>query len=238
MIYQMLDWDSRFFGLKVARILDLSMTIEDISNTIEELKEKSVKLVYLPTSRKLDEEKIRLLGGCLVDHKTTYALNLSELTEKKIEYHSSVKPYSRSVDIKRLERLAIQSGRLSRFSVDKNIPKGKYEQLYRVWIQRSICKEIAREVLVVVDKRNDLAGMVTLGEKSGRGDIGLVAVDEGFRGKGYGEILMRAAQCWFLRNGYEQVQVVTQRNNISACNLYKKCGYSVESVSDFFHLWL
>jgi len=81
-----------------------------------------------------------------------------------------------------LEKLSIQSGKYSRYSVDKNIKRDKFEKLYTIWIKRSIGKEIADEVLVILDNGN-IAGMITLGNKNGKGDIGLLAVESRFRGK-------------------------------------------------------
>lgn len=136
-----------------------------------------------------------------------------------------------------LEALAIQSGPYSRFSVDPKLPEEKFIELYKIWINRSLKKEIADEVLVIREGEN-VVGMVTLGEKDGKGDIGLIAVERDRRGRKYGEALVRAAQCWFIRRGYEFGQAVTQGGNIPACSLYKKCGYSVEKVEYFYHFWL
>jgi dTDP-4-amino-4,6-dideoxy-D-galactose acyltransferase len=83
-----------------------------------------------------------------------------------------------------------------------------------------------------------IAGMITLGEKNGRGDIGLIAVNPASRGKGYGEALVRSAHRWFIRQGFHEAQVVTQRRNSSACHLFEKCGFSVEKIEHYYHFWL
>jgi ribosomal protein S18 acetylase RimI-like enzyme len=31
---------------------------------------------------------------------------------------------------------------------------------------------------------------------------------------------------------------VTQGHNEAACNLYRKCGFQVAHVEDYYHLWL
>ena len=80
--------------------------------------------------------------------------------------------------------------------------------------------------------------MVTLGNKNGKGDIGLLAVGADYRGRNYGRILVQAAQKWFLTNGYQEGQVITQGDNYPAYHLYEKCGYSVEKVEYFYHFWL
>jgi dTDP-4-amino-4,6-dideoxy-D-galactose acyltransferase len=81
-------------------------------------------------------------------------------------------------------------------------------------------------------------GMITCGNKKGRGDIGLLAVDASQRGQGLGAKLVRGAQRWFVQNGFGVGQVVTQGSNRAACELYARCGYRVESVEYFYHIWL
>ena len=145
-------------------------------------------------------------------------------------YHSSM-PES---DFK---ELAVQSGVFSRFSVDPDFPGEKFIALYTLWIRKSIHKEIADEVLVIREGEK-AAGMVTLDHKDGKGDIGLLSVSQECRGKKYGEMLVRGAQCWFMDHSCRFGQVVTQGDNTAACALYQKCGYSVGKVEFFYHFWL
>jgi len=235
--YQILGWDSDFFGIKVARISEPFLTIENLTTILAELKQKSVTLVYWPSHREQNIHDIRKLGGLLVDPKTTFMIDFRLIDLNDFGSTDIVVPYSISMQLSDLEDLAIQSGEYSRFAIDPQIPEEKFEMLYKTWINRSLHREIAREVLVI-QEAGQVVGMVTLGDKEGRGDIGLIAVDTCCRGKKYGETLVRAAQKWFIKNGYEFGQVVTQGRNIAACNLYKKCGYSVEKVEYFYHFWL
>ena len=148
-----------------------------------------------------------------------------------------VKPYASSMRIGDLERLAVQTGEYSRFNVDPNFPKEKFIELYKTWIRNSVRKELADEVLTIQQGEN-IVGMVALGNKNNRGDIVLMAVDESCRRRGYGETLVKAAQSWFVGNQYKVGQVVTQEDNIPACKLYKKCGYSIEKIEYYYHFWL
>ena len=100
----------------------------------------------------------------------------------------------------------------------------------------SINRKIAKEVLAFTEN-NALAGFVTLGEKNNKADIGIIAVDHSFRGKGIGKTLMTSAEKWFSNLGYSSMQVVTQGDNYPACRLYESCGYLVEAVEFFYHIW-
>ena len=237
MQYQILDWDSDFFSVTVARITEPVLNEQKLSELHSELKAKGVNLVYWPSSREFEGEIVKRFGGILADTKMTFAMDFRSLNPEEFVSTDIVQAYTQSMPISDLEDLAIQSGEYSRFVVDQNIPRDKFVSLYNIWINRSLSKDIAEEVLVIREGKR-VVGMVTLGNKNGRGDIGLIAVDRNCRGKQYGEKLVRAAQRWFIENGYGFGQVVTQGMNIPACNLYKKCGYSVEKVEYFYHFWL
>jgi dTDP-4-amino-4,6-dideoxy-D-galactose acyltransferase len=79
--------------------------------------------------------------------------------------------------------------------------------------------------------------MVPVGEKNGRGDIGLLAVDSSMRGKKLGIALVNAAQQWTIENGFTTAQVVTQGENVSACRFYEKCGYRIDKIENVYHFW-
>ena len=99
-------------------------------------------------------------------------------------------------------------------------------------------KENVEEYTEESDKIDQLRPVSFDWKKNKVRDIGLIAVNRNYRGKRFGEMLVRHAQYWFINNGYNIGQVVTQGTNIPACNLYKKCGYSVEKVEYFYHFWL
>jgi dTDP-4-amino-4,6-dideoxy-D-galactose acyltransferase len=80
--------------------------------------------------------------------------------------------------------------------------------------------------------------MATLGDKNERGDIGLLAVAADKRGQGLGIQIVNGALQEFKAKGYELAQVVTQQDNIPACRLYERCGFTVEKVENFYHFWL
>lgn len=235
--YQILEWDTVFFGMPVAKIINPNICDLDLECLLSELKNNGVQLVYCSSNRVLNENTLLKFNGILADEKKIFVINLEGLNDLSIGLPIVTEQYDRSMPLNDLEELAIQSAEYSRFAVDKNIPKNKFEDLYRSWINGSLSKELAEEVLVIRNL-NRIIGMVTLCKKGPRGDIGLIAVEKNFRGFRYGETLVRAAQSWFIRKNYKIGQVVTQGVNIPACNLYEKCGYQLEEVNYFYHFWL
>jgi len=230
---QILDWDSTFFGFRVAKI-DLTDFQEDYLKTkLNQLKTEAIQLVYLATNKPIEASQLIGIGAKLVDLKTTYWVDLSILenntgTEDVVEWQTHHG---------NLEDLALQSGEYSRFKVDPRFPIEKFRDLYLAWIRKSLSKEYATDVFVICENGKAI-GFVTLNEQKDYGEIGLIAVDSNFRGRRIGQRLVRVAQKIMLQKGYSRMQVVTQGDNIPACQLYEKCGFAVLKQEWFYHIWV
>lgn len=224
----MLDWDSHFFGWPVAKIADIS--------ELETLRQQGVRLVYWATTDAHSQAAATAAGGTLVDKKVTYQMDLRTIPTEQLQA-GPVTEYTDATASNDLIDLSIQAGLYSRFKVDPKMDQKKFEKLYTLWIQKSCSHELAKAVLVIREQGKCVA-IVTVGEKNGHGDIGLVAVDASQRGKGYGVALIRAAQAWFVQQGYTSSQVVTQGDNVAACKLYEKCGYQQAGLEYYYHFWL
>jgi dTDP-4-amino-4,6-dideoxy-D-galactose acyltransferase len=232
---QKLDWDSAFFNFNVGRINGLIQNEEDITDVDSLIIKNDMHLSYYSTTKELPSSINTSVNFdiVLVDKKTTYAKKIIS----GLSFHESITSVDENTPFKnKLIDLAIQSGVYSRFNVDERIGKEKFEEMYALWMINSLNRQIAKEVLVV-SENNDLSGFVTLGEKNNRADIGIIAVDHISRGKGMGKTLMTSAEKWSSDLGYETIQVVTQGDNFPACRLYESCGYKVDSVEFFYHIW-
>lgn len=237
--YLKLEWDTAFFGFNVARISSIDMDARGLTSIIQELKSEAYRMVYWSVpSEQQDLARIALEhGGFLADEKVTFVKELSGKGLALPQSPYTAIPYPDDSPDTELVKLALQSGEYSRFRLDPLFPDELFEKLYTCWITRSVRKEIAWEVLVVKDAAKIL-GLITLGTKGSRGDIGLVAVSEHARGKGIGKLLVRDADEHFAGKGLSLSQVVTQRVNTGACRLYESCGYHVEKIENIFHFWL
>ena len=240
--YKLMDWDSQFFGMTVAKIIPPRLTAHALDEALQELKADGARLVYWASDPDDEESQgcARERMGLLIDVKTTFAIDSKDMqgnVDRLVDCGASVEEYLDLVATPELEKLALEAGMFSRFKLDPKIPTEKFVELYKLWIQRSVARDIADKVFVV-QLEGKVAGMVTVGEKDGRADIGLLAVDTALRGKNAGKALVHAAQQWALRGGYTTAQVVTQGANTVACNFYRKCGYRVDKVENVYHLWV
>jgi dTDP-4-amino-4,6-dideoxy-D-galactose acyltransferase len=239
MSFEILPWDSSFFGFRVAKILNPSLNAIELGKILTEIKARDITLVYWPSGDRDGESRQAAdqLGGFLADRKITYILELEKNAESSSAWEGQVEPYEPKSVSPDLRRLAVASGVYSRFRTDPRFPKDAFERMYCFWIEKSV-QGTEGEKVFVCRSGDRIAGMVTVESRAGRAVIGLIAVDPEFSGKGIGRALVYKAADWGLRNKFSIGQVVTQAVNSPACALYESCGYRIEKIERFYHFWL
>jgi len=237
--FQILDWDSAFFGMPVARVLPDKLATTELEQLIARMKAAGVALAYWASDPDDAESQqaAQACGGFLADRKTIFVTELGRDDGPAESFGWAVEAYTDAAPNSELEHLAIEAGVHSRFRADPRMPEGKFAELYRLWIRNSTNGRLADAVLVV-RQSGRIVGMVTVKEENGAGDIGLIATDACVRGKKLGQALVRAAQAWTRKRGLRSARVVTQGENTAACRLYEKCGYRAAKTENFYHFWI
>jgi dTDP-4-amino-4,6-dideoxy-D-galactose acyltransferase len=236
-IFEILEWDSQFFGYKIASIRQSNLKLNELEITMKELKRQNVKLAYCFVSPedKISNFNLKRVSGLLVDEKITFFTRITEA--RSLTGSIFIKPYNLNYTTEKLKSIALQSGIYSRFKVDPNFKNNEYEKLYSEWIDKSVQREIAEEVLVY-SENEDVKGLITLGLKGKSGSIGLLAVDTQERGKAIGKKLVQSALIYFKEKRVNIVEVVTQAENKGACGFYRTSGFEVKNVVNIYHLWI
>lgn len=185
-----------FFGYKIAAIQALNLKLDGLNKIIIKLREQSFKLAYCFTSPddEISNSSLLSFSGLLVDEKITFYKRINE--ENNLKCSTFIKPYNLNFASEKLKSLALQSGIYSRFKIDSNFRSNEYEKLYLEWIEKSVKREMADEILVY-SENDDEKGFITLMIKNNKGSIGLIAVDEKERGKSVGKKLVQAALLYF-----------------------------------------
>ena len=233
MLYRLCDWDSNFFGYVVAEILnEQGLSFEEVRR---ELSLKQIRLAYwqIPKSDHLALEKAHE-NASFVGTQVTYERtgHVDHFSNKRVIRYTPSSP------TEELNQLAILCGDFSRFKNDRNISNERFEKLYLEWMKKCTEGALADEVLVS-NEHGKTTGMVAIRKKEdSSGSIGLIAVSENSRGSGVGSELVYSALRASARQGCEKHNVVTYAENVAACRLFEKCGYSVKSTMCYFHLWL
>jgi dTDP-4-amino-4,6-dideoxy-D-galactose acyltransferase len=234
--FTFLEFDTGLFGYRVARIDKRDLTSALLKDILVALKKEEARLAYLFLEPDSGTNDVAInCGGLKVDSKAVFENEIRREGAK--EESQFIVSYPQNTSCKPLYPLAYQSGIYSRFRLDPNFTRGEFEKLYTMWIEKSVKREIADEVLTYTDNGTPV-GLVTYSLQKDRGRIGLFSVDEGFRGKSVGRNLMLHAVAALDRSGAKRVSVATQLENETACLFYKKQGFVLQSVQNVFHFWL
>jgi len=239
-VCQLLEWDSEFFGYRIARYRGSRCRAEDVAAILTECRAGGIDCVYV-LADVADGESVNALQqnrAYMADARVTFGADMGKgigLPPASGGAHV-VRPAIDS-DIPALAGIASVSHRDTRFYADRHFAVDRCDRLYQVWIEKS-CRGDADAVLVVEDAARQPIGYVTChGKRAAKGHIGLIAVKEEARGGGAGSALLRAAFDWFASNGVASITVATQLRNVRALRFYGRAGLLITSVELWFHLW-
>ncbi len=142
---------------------------------------------------------------------------------------------AREEDRDALRAIARVSHGITRFYADPGFPDERCDDLYDIWISRSL--EGWAQGVLVAERDGRPVGYVSCHLDDSQGSIGLIAVDESARGAGLGVSLARAAVGWCAEHGAEAISVVTQGRNTQALRTFERGGFRVHSLELWFHKW-
>lgn len=235
---QYLDWDSDFFGLRIARITVNRLSQENIERVLLWCDSHAVDCLYFladadhpPTLRVAEEHGFRF-----VDIRVTLEVQLAARATPADDVGPGAIRLCRPEDIPALRAIARASHRDSRFYYDSNFPVSLSNALYETWIEKS-CNGYADAVLVAELDGQPVGYLSCHLLEGAKGQIGLVGMGADSQGKGLGRKLVNQSLRWFAEQGRKQIRVVTQGRNCSAQRLYQRCGFLTRSVQLWYHRW-
>jgi dTDP-4-amino-4,6-dideoxy-D-galactose acyltransferase len=231
-----LNWDSDFFGIPIG-LIDISSSSGDCFQKLKEVIDASpYNLIYIFCDVRSSIEEVMgyVPEAEHVDCRVSFIKEIKGNNIDNKEYSKDIFSIKEISD--QLYKIVVQAGEYSRFAKDKKFPPGAYERLYKTWLEKSIERTICDEVFVWADRQEEL-GLITLGIKNGRANVGLLGVEKHARGRGIGSKLLMEAEKYAVGRDAKQLHVVTQKQNLPACRLYEKAGFYIESLVNVFHLW-
>jgi GNAT superfamily N-acetyltransferase len=235
---QYLDWDSEFFGLRIARILSPKLNGEQMEQVLRWRESQCIDCVYWLVHAD-DSITVRLAEDCsfrLVDTPITFERTFDDLVSTDGDVDPSEIRISKPSDIPGLQAIAGVSHHDSRFYHDPNFPVSSCDSLYAEWIKRS-CEGYADVVLVAVSQDRPIGYISCHLVGNEEGKIGLFAVDRTVQGVGFGRRLLGKSLGWFKENGAKYMTVVTQARNCKAQRFYQRNGFVTRSVGLWYHRW-
>jgi dTDP-4-amino-4,6-dideoxy-D-galactose acyltransferase len=243
----LLAWDTAFWGAPIARVRATELTPEAVGEIDAWCADNRVACLCLrarpddPLTVRLAEANsfrfvdVRLVFGAAISAPAA----LGARCDGSRADESIVVRRSRPEDVDALALMAADMYQDTRFYYDEGFPRQKCSELYQTWIRRS-CEDYADAVLVAELESRPVGYITCHLERQGSppsGNIGLVGVGDGARGRGVGSLLVDAAIDWFRAQGAERATVVTQVRNLAAQRLYQRCGLLTESVQLWYHKW-
>ena len=231
MIIEDLPWDSNFLGIRVGKtILNNSAPV-----SIDSLKKWDLVYIYLQPDDELNHALLFKHKILLADRKISFSMDLQN--ELIPDENPNIYSYRSGNEDQELIELGIQSGIWSRFNIDPDFGTDNFQLLYRQWMRNSIDHKIADEVFVYRDEKGKAAGVITLANKNGYSDIGILAVDAESRGKHIGRHLVHRAKQFTITHHQPLLSVVTQEANQNACKFYENCGFHITNKVHICHYW-
>jgi len=235
---QYLEWDSDFFGRRIARITVNQLSPETMERALAWCRAKEIDCLYFLAASD-DVETMRLAdehGFRFVDVRVTLEKTMEEPPITESRATKAVVGPCRPEDVPALKAMARASHRYSRFYYDSGFPASRCDALYETWIEKS-CRGYANAVLVA-KLEGKAVGYICcdlLGPEEGR--IALFAVSADSQGQGVGEKLLKESFRWFAQKKVKRLLVVTQGRNCKAQRLYQRCGFVTRAVQLWYHKW-
>jgi dTDP-4-amino-4,6-dideoxy-D-galactose acyltransferase len=225
---ELLDWDSRHFGVKIARMPEPTDPVE-IGTAIAEAERVDVRcLVAL-----IDLNRTAVIATAEAAGFRSYDVRLE--LDRSIDQAPTADPLlATEADLPQLEAISRETFHDSRFYADPHFADERAAEMYAIWVRRGIDDD---ERLLLTTKGRD--GFIVCHLDVGRrvGTIDLIAVADGARGGGVGTRLLTAAEAAFAAAGMTRARVVTQARNIGAQRLYQRQGFRTAAASLWLHCW-
>lgn len=230
-----LDWDTAFFGRRIAQAIPQVLTPETVHLLLTWCEAHRIECLYFLASSQ-DQTTI----GLAQKHEFDF-VDIRMLLQRALSLDLVQAPISEAIrpckqeDIQSLRAIARVSYHDSRFYHDSHFPRTQCDALYETWIEKS-CQGYADSVWVA-EEHGRAIGFITCHLADVTGTIGLTGVSASAQGSGIGGQLVSQALRWFVEHGVSTVQTVTQGRNVKAQRLYQRCGFLTASVTLWYHRW-
>jgi GNAT superfamily N-acetyltransferase len=237
-LVERLDWDSEFFGRPIGRARVGRLDKNLAERLVYDARAAGLTCVYFAAGID-DVETVcaaEQMGFHLVDVRVV--LERPELTTipSVADGDVTIEP-ARESDLPRLEEIATEVARLSRYAADPRFRPDETDRLYRTWI-RNAWDGYVDKVLVARAGDGKVLGFGCPKIHGELCDLQLLGVAGAQRQRKVGRALVVAAMAWGKEQGATRMQAVTQGRNVPAQRLFQQLGFLTAEVKLYYHLWL
>lgn len=237
-----LEWDTQFFGRRIGSVEGNTLTPERMHDVLQWAAEMDVDCLYFlantdhPPTIRLAEQ-----NGFLFQSVRTVVErpldNLEALTLPPLD--DLVMRAGQPADLDALRPVARHAYNWTRFFNDPCFPEEKCEELYDIWLTKSVNHEMADHV-VVAEYRGQPVGYMTCRlaqDGTTEGTFQLLGVNEESRGIKIGQRTIVEAMHWLAGQGMTKVSLATQGHNVPVIRFYERLGFTTRSIQFWYHKW-
>ena len=230
-----LEWDSNFFGLRIARSNRSCLDHTTLAATLDWCDAQRIDCLYfLADPDHAETTRIAEKNGFqFTDVRVTLEQSLVE--NKSLAEEADGIRLAREEDLPALRRIASVTHRDTRFYFDEHFDRAKCDFLYETWIENSF-RGFAQAVLVAEVDQSP-AAYLTCHLKGTEAQIGLLGVSASHQGKRLGTQLTKHFLAWSREQEAKRALVVTQGRNLAAQRLYQRQGFVTASTRLWYHRW-
>jgi ribosomal protein S18 acetylase RimI-like enzyme len=232
------EWDSKFFGFKVAYLSCMHLTERIMHRINNFIKEENITLLEYPCNCHDNRSVIvaEKSGFHFADIRLTYHRYLKE--KKATDLDGLTFEKATEVDIPGLRSISRDFYRDSRYFFDSNFDVAKTRLFFQRWIEKGVRGEFDDECWCLYNKHIPVAFCTIRYDKQNVAHIGLFGVAQQYQGSGLGKKILNSVFNVLIDNSINDIYVVTQGRNYDAQRLYQSAGFKTESTQLWYHKWI
>lgn len=227
-------WDTEYFGAKSAKV-NLKGIIDEKGQ--EEILEfcddyEFITIYNLNNISENNQWICNRTNAILADINIQFQKFVVDKPDCQDEKTYVVNGLSRNEQIVDIAR---KSFNYSRFFNDSKLSQEKAKTIYLYWTE---CAFVQKNKYFVISERDgNVAGYILFSFNEDSGVIELIAVDDKYQRQRVGKSLIHTMESFVIDQGFKNIKVGTQVNNISAAQFYIAMGYKYMSCVSVYHLW-
>jgi dTDP-4-amino-4,6-dideoxy-D-galactose acyltransferase len=234
---QFLEWDTDFFGVRVARIKSIPRDVATMRLVLEWCHDNTIDCAYLllPFDDATAASLAQSNGFFMTDVRLTIERQAAPLSPHD---HGSVsiRP-TVPADVGILKSIARGSYKHARYYYDPNFAIARVDELYAIWTENH-ARQLPPQQVLTARIDDEPVGYTSFHiAENGQGQIDLLAVDTAVRGANLGRALVQQALQVIEDAAVPNTVVITQGRNIPAQRLFHKYGFIATKADVWFHRW-